>query len=246
MNFLKSNFSIILISVAVVVTGFILGKSYLSKGKADPEVSVVGLGETSFDSDLIVWESSYSTKNYDLKQAYANLNRDNEIVMKYFNEKGIPSEDIIIEAADINKNYSYQYNDKGNLTNTIFEGYTLNQRVKVQSNKVDLVEKVSREVSQLIDKGIELNSFAPDYYYTQLAALKLDLIESATNDAKERASKIVENGGGELGDLKQATMGVFQITAENSSEEYSWGGSFNTSSRRKTANITIRLTYEID
>ena len=41
-------------------------------------------------------------------------------------------------------------------------------------------------------------------------------------------------------------MGVFQITAENSSEEYEWGGSFNTSSRRKTASVTIRLKYEID
>jgi hypothetical protein len=43
-----------------------------------------------------------------------------------------------------------------------------------------------------------------------------------------------------------ADMGVFQITAENSSEEYEWGGSFNTSSRRKTASVTIRLKYEID
>jgi hypothetical protein len=43
-----------------------------------------------------------------------------------------------------------------------------------------------------------------------------------------------------------ADMGVFQITAENSSEEYEWGGSFNTSSRRKTASVTIRLKYKID
>ncbi|MEY3742457.1 MAG: hypothetical protein RL371_1361, partial [Bacteroidota bacterium] len=46
--------------------------------------------------------------------------------------------------------------------------------------------------------------------------------------------------------LMYADMGVFQITAENSSEEYEWGGSFNTSSRRKTASVTIRLKYEID
>jgi len=45
--------------------------------------------------------------------------------------------------------------------------------------------------------------------------------------------------------MKSADMGVFQITAENSSEDFEWGGSFNTSSR-KTANITMRLKYEID
>jgi len=41
-------------------------------------------------------------------------------------------------------------------------------------------------------------------------------------------------------------MGVFQIVAQNSSEDFSWGGSFNTSSKRKTANITVKLEYEVD
>lgn len=29
-------------------------------------------------------------------------------------------------------------------------------------------------------------------------------------------------------------------------EDYSWGGSFNTSAKKKTATITMKLTYEID
>jgi hypothetical protein len=41
-------------------------------------------------------------------------------------------------------------------------------------------------------------------------------------------------------------MGGFQITAENSSEDYSWGGSFNISSKKKKASITIKLRYDID
>jgi hypothetical protein len=41
-------------------------------------------------------------------------------------------------------------------------------------------------------------------------------------------------------------MGIFQITGQNSSEDYSWGGAFNTSSKRKTASITMRLEYLVD
>ena len=48
------------------------------------------------------------------------------------------------------------------------------------------------------------------------------MIEAATKDAKNRAETIAENGGGSLGKLTYASMGVFQITAENSSDEYSW------------------------
>lgn len=246
MNFIKTYFATILIALSVIITGYLLGNAYMSKGKPEPTISVVGMGEESFDSDLIAWNSSFSRKNVDLKLAYAELNNDLKMLKSYLKRKGLVESDIIIEAANIQKEYSNEYDENGNLRNTYFSGYNITQNVKVQSKNVELVEKVSREVSELIDAGIELNSQSPEYYYTKLAELKLKMIEEATKDAYERAGKIAENGGGKLGNLKNADMGVFQITAENSSEEYEWGGSFNTTSRRKTANITIRLKYEID
>ena len=39
-------------------------------------------------------------------------------------------------------------------------------------------------------------------------------------------------------------MGIFQITGQNSNETYSWGGTFNTWSKEKTASITMKLDYE--
>ena len=50
--------------------------------------------------------------------------------------------------------------------------------------------------------------------------------------------------GGAPGKLLSANLGVFQITAKNSgSESYSYDGYLDTSSRYKTANITVRLNY---
>ncbi|MEN9994379.1 MAG: hypothetical protein RL762_1036 [Bacteroidota bacterium] len=246
MNFLKNHFATLLISAAVIITGLILGKAYMSKGKPDDTVSVIGLGEESFDSDLIVWRASFSRRSMELKDAYAQLNADIRKVKSYLKSRGISDDEMVFEAADISKEWSNIYDDEGNIRQTIFDGYSLNQSVKVSSKKVNVVEQTSRQVSELIDAGIELNSDAPEYYYTKLAQLKLKMIEAATKDAHERAAKIAENGGGSLGKLMFADMGVFQITAENSSEEYEWGGSFNTSSRRKTASVTIRLKYKID
>ena len=246
MEFLKNHAATLLISLTIIITGMILGRSYLSKGKADPKINVIGMGEESFDSDLIVWNASFSRNDFDLQSAYATLNDDLKQLKSYLKKKGVSEKDIIIEAANIEKQYSYDYDDQGNLMSTNFDGYSITQNVKVQSKNVDLVEKVSREVSELINAGIELNSQSPEYYYTKMADLKLKMIEKATIDARKRAEKIAENGGGSLGNLKNADMGVFQITAENSSEDYEWGGSFNTSSRRKTAHITIRLEYEVD
>ncbi|MEJ6686427.1 MAG: SIMPL domain-containing protein [Crocinitomicaceae bacterium] len=236
----------VLIALAVIITGYILGTSYLTRGKSDPSVSVKGLGQQSFDSDLIVWRASFSRNSLDLKDAYADLNADIEKVKGYLEKQGISEDETVFDAADINKKYDRIYDENGNFKENVFRGYELNQSFEVQSKSVDMVEKTSRDVSKLIDAGIELNSYSPQYYYTQLAALKIKMIEAATKDAKNRAVTIANSGGGILGKLTKANMGVFQITAENSSDEYSWGGSFNTTSKRKTASITMRLNYEID
>ena len=86
----------------------------------------------------------------------------------------------------------------------------------------------------------------PRYYYTRLADLKIEMISKATEDARIRAEKIADNSGGRLGELQSAKMGVFQITGQNSDETYSWGGAYNTSSKNKTASITMRLEYLVD
>ena len=40
-------------------------------------------------------------------------------------------------------------------------------------------------------------------------------------------------------------MGVFQIVAKNSTENYSWGGTHNKTSKHKTATVTAKLEYSI-
>ena len=125
----------------------------------------------------------------------------------------------------------------------MFTGYALKQTVQIESGEVDKIEELSRQVTELINQGIEFTSNAPEYYYTKLAALKIEMIAEATQDAHARAKKIAENADAKVGRLKNASMGVFQIVAQNSNEDYSWGGAFNTSSKRKTASITVKLDY---
>ncbi|WP_343748581.1 SIMPL domain-containing protein [Fluviicola sp.] len=242
---MKQSVNTIIIAVAVIITGFLLANGYKNRSKVADAISVTGSGEENFTSDLIVWRAGFSKKNYDLKTAYSELNKDQQTIRKYLISKGIKADELIFEAVDIQKDFVYDYDQNGQLRNTVFNGYQLTQNLKIQSKNVDGVENISREVTELIDAGVELTSYPPEYYYTKLAQLKLKMIESATTDAKNRAEKIALNAGGSLGKLKTADMGVFQITGENSSEQFSWGGNFNTSSKKKTANITIRLKYEI-
>ena len=124
-------------------------------------------------------------------------------------------------------------------------GYGMSQSIQIESKEVDKIERISREITELLNQGVQFYSEAPRYYYTKLADLKIEMISKATGDARLRAEKISEFSGGQLGELESAKMGVFQITGQNSKEDYSWGGTFNTSSRKKTASITMKLVYKV-
>lgn len=138
------------------------------------------------------------------------------------------------------------YGDSGKYEGERFTSYELSQTVNVESQEVEKVEKISREVTELLNQGVQFYSQAPRYYYTKLADLKIEMISKATEDARIRAEQISLNSGGELGDLKSARMGVFQITGQNSAEDYSWGGTYNTTAKEKTASITMKLVYETE
>jgi hypothetical protein len=184
------------------------------------------------------------TFSIDLKMAYSELDAAREVVKSYLVGKGIPADRLIFSAIEIEKQFDNLYDDNGNQISSTFTGYRLQQNVQIESTDVERVEEISRNVTELINSGIEFYSNTPSYYYTKLAELKIEMIAEATQDANVRAQKIAENAGGSLGSLKSADMGVFQIVGQNSSEDYSWGGSFNTSSKNKTASITVNLQYE--
>jgi hypothetical protein len=235
----------IIFSIAIVLASFLLGDAYIKRAQPVGVISVTGSGSENFTSDLIVWEGQFVRVFPVLKQAYEDLNSDKETVRKYLIEKGIPEENIVFNSVQTIEQQENQYQN-GNYVGSIFKGYELIQSVKIESNNVELIESVSREITELLNKGVQFNSTPPRYYYTKIAELKIEMISKATEDARLRAEKIAENSGENLGDLNSASTGVFQITGQNSGEDYSWSGAYNTQDKKKTASITMRLEYQID
>ena len=235
----------IIFSIAIVMAAYFLGNSYVKRANPQGVIQVTGSGNENFTSDLIVWEGSFTRTGLNLEQAYRELNSDKETVKNYLIEKGIKEENIVFNSVQTTELHESQYQN-GNFTGTVFKGYQLVQSVKIESNDVELIENMSREITELLNKGVQFTSAPPRYYYTKLADLKIEMISKATEDAHLRAENIASNSGGELGKLKNASLGVFQITGQNSGEDYSWGGAYNTADKKKTASITVRLEYEVE
>jgi hypothetical protein len=235
-----------IIGIAFIVGLFIVGKDYKYRSTSKETITVTGSAEKDFVSDLIVWKGSYSRKSMDLKSAYAQLKDDESVVKKYLLSKGVQENEMVFSSINIVKEFNYLTDANGRSLGQQFSGYNLTQNVRIESPNVDKINAISREATELIQQGIEFNSMPPLFYYTKLTQIKMDLLAKASADGKKRAGIIATNSGSSLGKLTKANLGVFQITGKNTDEDYSYGGTFNTSSRDKTGSITIRMEFAVN
>lgn len=242
---MKANSKYIIIALAIVLAAWLLGRAYTYKYRSQDTIVVTGLGETEFASDLIVWSGELVYETQDVASGYAQLERNKKKVIDFVTSRGLKAEQIVFKFVNVYKQTEPVYNAAGNYAGQRFTGHRLSQGFSIESADVDKVESISREISALIAQGVSIEAYQPSYYYTKLDDVKLSLIEQASADARARAEKIAENAGTAIGRVASAKMGVFQITGANSNEEFSAGGSFNTSSRQKKARITMKVEYRV-
>jgi len=231
------------IAVATIVSSIILSQGFLKVTKfVKEQITVTGSAQKNIKSDYIVWRGAFSIRQADLKSTYQKLNEDLLKVKKYLIDKGVNEKEIIISQIVTNK--VYKKNEKGNDTNEI-QWYVLSQTVELRSSDVDKVDKISRECTELINENIEFESQAPEYFYTKLDELKIEMLAKATENAKARAENMVKATGNKIGSIRSAKMGVFQITPVNSTEVSDWGYN-DTSSLEKKVNAVVTAEFAIE
>lgn len=239
----------ILLAIAAItflLAVFFLGRAYNYKHKKSQIISVTGAADTNFVSDLSVWTGSFARTSFNMQEAYDALKKDEALVLQYLQNQGLSKDEVTTSSINTEKLFEYKYDENGRQTGSEFSGYKLSESISIESKDLVKVDKISREITQLIQQGIELTSSSPNYYYTKMGDLKVGLLAKASADGQKRALTIAENSKSGLGELLKATMGVFQITGQNENEDYSYGGAFNTTSINKTATITVKMEFEVD
>lgn len=245
----KKSFTLpaLILGIAFVIS--IIGGIYLftdyKKGVGN-SISATGSAEMDVESDLIVWRGSFEASAETSKEAYDIIKVDSEKVKKYLAESGINDNEVVFNSVNIFEKTEPIYDANGNWRGTTFVGYELRQDVTITSNDIPKVEKVSRDISKLLEEGVQFRSESPEYYCTTLADKKLELIKLATSNSKERIDIMASEANASVGKLKNSKLGVFQIVAKNTgTTSYAYDGFLDTSSKSKTASITVKLEYAI-
>ena len=230
------------IAAATITSTVILSKGFMKIKKFTNEViSVTGSAEKKIVSDYSVWVAAFTRRDPQMTVAFKKLGEDMEKVKKYLLSKEIKEEEIIV--SQVETKVLYKKNEKGHNTNDI-EGYLLYQEVEVRSYEVKKVDTIARQSTELINQGIQFISGAPEYFYTKLAELKIEMLAKATENAKERAKSMAVSTGNKIGLMRSAKMGIFQITPVNS-YDVSWYGNNDTSSYDKKVTAVVNATFAI-
>jgi hypothetical protein len=234
--------SALVIGLAIVIAAA-LGARALERVKASQQtITVTGSARKQITSDLIIWRGYVAYQASDLQQAYADLKGGMAKLKAYLIEKGIPADQIV--ETSISTQALHPVGEQGMELSEI-AGYRLQQGVEIRSSDVDRITRISRESTELINQGVALESQQPQYLYTKLGDLKVEMQAEAAKDAKERAERISQAVGSKTGKLRSARMGVLQITPAFSNEVSDYGIN-DQSSLQKDITAVTTLEFEVE
>ncbi|HMO82024.1 MAG TPA: SIMPL domain-containing protein [Pyrinomonadaceae bacterium] len=229
------------IAIGLIISSFIFGWFYSGAKKGDEAITVTGSAKRRIASDLVVWSSGVSAQSPQLSAAYEQLARDIPRIKQYLLSKGIAEEQMTVSSITTTtlKRRDSEYNDTGEIT-----GYSLSQQIEVRSNEVQKIAQIAREATELINQGILIESRAPQYYYTAIGDLKIEMLGEAAKDAKERAERIASSTGNSIGSVRSARMGVMQITAADSTDVSDYGV-YDTSTIEKDMTAVVNISFAV-
>lgn len=223
----------VIIGIALIVCTWI-GTNTIERVKGFGQtITVTGAAYKPIRSDYAIWEGWLSTSATQLESAYATLKRDRDVLEEYLRGRDFGDDQIEAGNVQIMKNYN---------RDRVLTGYTLRQKFRIELADIDRIASLGREVSSLIEEGVQIESYPPKYLFTRLDSLKIEMIGAATENAKMRAQQLAETTGREVGSPTSARVGVFQIRPLHS-QEVSGMGMSDVSSIDKEIVSTVHVSF---
>lgn len=231
-----------ILSGAIILSVIIFSFVWKSTKNADQIITVTGSAKKIIVSDLGIQRGTLQAISADRKTAYQIVAQQMPTVISFLKSKGF--EEKQIEVFGITGYPVYEISPQGYQTQRISH-YVYSQRFEVRSNDVQKIKELSLTLSSLVEKGLDVQPDMPEYLYTKIDDLKIEIQGEAAKNAMERAEKIAQSTGRTLGSLRNARMGVIQITPLNSNMVTDYGIN-DVTSIDKEITAVVSASFQID
>ncbi|CAN5313526.1 hypothetical protein BH18ACT12_BH18ACT12_14100 [soil metagenome] len=99
-------------------------------------------------------------------------------------------------------------------------------------------------MTDLLAQGVPVSAGELEYISTRLNEARIQALTKAIQNARQRAETIVKGIGGELGSVRSASLGVYQVTPRNSTDVSDYGIN-DTTTREKDVTAVVAVTFAV-
>ncbi|NQV93953.1 MAG: SIMPL domain-containing protein [Sphingomonadales bacterium] len=221
-----------LLTIGLIIGGYLLGDGLLRAKMADRSVTVRGLAEREVTADLATWTIAYSAQSNDLQRAQTDIDRDTDAITTFFKELGFKADALKPTGANVN-----QYSNNG------IPQYTIRQRLSLRTDDINKAQAAVTRQFDLVRRGVVLeDGSGMSYTFTKLDEIKPGMVAEATKDARKSAEQFAEDSGTDVGGIKSATQGYFSIDSRDGDA----GGYGITDTPYKKVRVVTTVNFYLD
>ena len=201
-------FACVFVMIGLIVSGLFVKQGLTAFRTEDRVVTVKGLAERNVEANLAIWTLSTTATGNLLSDVQAQSESRQDAIMTYLDYIGFTSEEMDVQPLQVQDLLAQAYRpdnvDKGR--------YIMTQRVTVRTSDMTKITKAVAELNSLLKQNVTLTNMQPPIYvFTDLNAIKPDMLNEAVKNARDSAQEFAQESGADVGDIKRAYQGVFQI-----------------------------------
>jgi hypothetical protein len=232
------------ILIASVIVSLALGVGLTKVGsgfatRSSDGIIVTGSAKVAAKADNVVWTLSVQNNGKTPGSAVTGIDSGINALQKYLTDGGISSDQLTLGPVN---SYPTEEYINGNPTGRILN-YRANREITVRTKDVQLVSKLSQNIGAILQQGVNVSNYGPQYYVSTLNKIRPDLLNKATQDAKARAEAMTKAVGGSVGAITSVKAGPIQVTTPDSTMTSDFG-MYDTSSIDKTVTATVTVTFK--
>lgn len=204
----------LILGISAIVSASLISNGLTGLRTGDRYVTVKGVAEREVTADLALWPIRFVATGTSLSDAQEKARSSRNAIMAFLKLQAINDSAVELQRLDVTDTRANPYQDNNNE-----QKFIISQTLMVRSEDIEKIRQAAQGVSELVDSGVVLSSdygpSGPTYLFNGLNDIKPDMIAEATASAREAASQFAEDAKTELGDLRRANQGVFQILARD-------------------------------
>lgn len=206
----------LILAIAAIISASLVSDGLTGLKTGDRFVTVKGVAEREVEADLALWPVRFVATGDTLDDAQEKARTSRDTILAFLKLQAIDTDAVELQRLEVTDTRANPYQESNG------QKFIISQTLMVRSDNIERIHQAAQSVSELVDSGVILSSDygpgGPTYLFNRLNDIKPEMIAEATASAREAAAQFARDAKTELGDLRRANQGVFQILARDQAQ----------------------------